>query len=84
MRERSEYEKAVANWLTNNCPNFPFPCVACGGKEWTVENLVVALYPPIPPIGKVMPLVPLWCRRCGYAVYFSAEMMGLPGPSESP
>src|SRR5262249_32264929 len=74
----------VAAWLETHCPNFPFPCSACGDEEWMIGDIVACPYLPLTEDGPVVPFVPLFCLRCGYSVFFSARVMGLPPPTALP
>jgi hypothetical protein len=82
--EENPHHHRVAAWLTEHCPNFPFPCLACGGEEWRIGDIIAAPYMPVTLGGPVVPLVPLFCRQCGYSVFFSAALMELPPPTVLP
>jgi hypothetical protein len=81
--ENPHHHRVVA-WLKAHCPNYPFPCTACGEEEGMIGDIVACPHVPIRPGGSIVPLVPLTCRQCGYSVFFSAGVMRLPPPTVPP
>jgi hypothetical protein len=83
-------QKVVEDWLRAHCPNVS--CPACGGVQFggavlAYSNLAQTpippgggLRPPPPPQPSHLPLVHLFCASCGYALAFSAYVMGVTGP----